>query len=958
MTTKRNLGARPCALLLLLLWGAAAHARQQPPPPPPLCQQPVMTAAARAQSIFTPRQEMDLGDVIAARVQRDYRVLEGAETSGFLRRMGERLVAQLPPGEMRYQFFIVDLPDANAFTMPGGRIYVTRKLIAFAASEDELAGVLAHELGHAASGQLSAEMTRIFREVLGVTSVGDRRDIFEKYNRLIDNAALKPGAWKRGDREEEGGQFEADRIGIYAMAAAGYDTRAFASFWNRLTDAKGRTGGWLSDLFGTTRPESRRLREILKGLGSLPAQCVAARAAAPPEEFRAWQAAVVSHSAARGESLRGVLSKTRLDPPLRGDINHLRFSPDGKYILSQDDGGIDVLTREPLAHLFRIDAPEARPAQFAPDSRSLVFHNRELRVEEWGLAEGKMRSAKELFARDGCVQTALAPDGRTLACLDGKFALVLYDVGSGEPFFQKKDLYVPDLNDRFRLLFHLLFGAEEGSEFDWVSMSFSPDARYFAAGQHSLTVGMLGYSNRLQAAAVDLTTRAPVPLKESVKRLLGNRFAFIAPDRILGLHTQDVSKSGVVTFPEGRVVEQFPLGGRLAPVTRGDFVLISGVSVAGGGPRAAVLLFDLKSKKFVRGSRTPATDVYERWVVGERVNGELALYEIDKYEAAGSVLLPRNPLGRLRAAAVSPDLRWLAVSERNRGAVWDLSKGERLFHVRGFRAAHFGGDGALYVDFPKYEETERTVARLDLRTRDAAEHRRLGDESVTQRGPFVIRRRPAGKDGGLSENITLAVSDAVTGAELWSRDFPREAPRVFVDEYEGTMVFSWAVSSDHASAEVRADPALKARLAGMGEKEGDYFIQAVDARTGRPAGTLLVETGKGSFRIEHMFAAGGWLIVSDTAKRVLLYSLATGEQKGRFFGRAPAISKAAGLLSVESERGQLTLFDLSTAERRDRFDFPASVSLAHFSGDGRRLLVLTADQTVYLFDLTQPAPQP
>ncbi|HEX8187317.1 MAG TPA: M48 family metalloprotease [Pyrinomonadaceae bacterium] len=949
MTPRKKLRALPCALLLACLSAASARAQQQPPPP---CQQPAVSAASRAQSIFTPRQEMELGDVIAEHVQQDYRLLSDPETTGFLRRVGERLVAQLPPSEMRYQFFVVDLPDANAFTMPGGRIYVTRKLIAFAASEDELAGVLAHELGHAASGQLGADMTRLFREVLGATTVSDRRDIFEKYNRILDNAARKPGAWKRGDREEEGQQYEADRIGIYSMAAAGYDPQAFVSLWNRLTDVKGKTGGWLSDLFGTTRPESRRLREILKGVSTLPAQCVAARAAAAPEEFKRWQAAVVSLTAAapHEESLHAVLSKTKLDPPLRGDINYLRFSPDGRYIISQDDGGIDIVTREPLAHLLHIDAPEAKPAQFTPDSKAVVFYNRDLRVEEWDVAAKKMKSAKELYAREGCIQTALAPDGRTLACLDGKFALTLYDVEKGEPFYTKKEFYKPDFNDLWRLIFYQVF-EEEGAEFDWVSMAFSPDARYFAAGQLSLTLNALGFSNQLSTVALDLAARAPVPVNDNVKRLLGNRFVFLGPDRILGLHTQDSKKSGVVTFPAGEVVEQFPLAGRLAPVTRGDYVLISGL-VTQSGPRMSVLVFDLKTKKFVRGSRTPAADVYDRWTVGERVNGELALYEIDKNEAVGTVLLPRNPLGRLRAAAVSPNLKWLAVSERNRGAVWDLSQGGRVFHVRGFRAAHFAADGGAYVDFPKYEEAEHMVARLDLLSGKAFEHRKLGEAPVWQRGVYSVLRKPLKKDGGLDRNVTLSVSDAVTGAPMWSRDFPREAPRVFVEEYAGTMVFSWNVKSDQAKAEIKADPKLKERLAAMGEKEGDYFIQTVEAKTGNTVSTLLVETGKGSFRIDDMFAAGDWLVVSDTSKRVLLYSLATGEQKGKFFGRAPAISKEAGLLSVETGRGELTLFDPATGERRDRFDFAAPVSLAHFSGDGKRLLVLTADQTVYLLDLT------
>lgn len=955
MSPKRTLRALPCALLLTCLCAASLHA-QQPAPPQQPCQQPAVSAASRAQSIFTPRQEMELGDVIAEHVQRDYRILEEPETTGFIRRIGERLVKQLPPTEMRYQFFVVDLPDANAFTMPGGRIYVTRKLIAFAASEDELAGVLAHELGHAASGQLAADMTRIFREVLGVTAVGDRRDIFEKYNRILDNAARKPGAWRRGDREEEGQQYEADRIGIYAMASAGYDPQAFVSLWNRLTDVKGKTGGWLSDLFGTTRPESRRLREILKGVSTLPAQCVAARSSATPEEFRRWQAAAVSLSGgAREESLHGVLAKTKLDPPLRGDINHLRFSPDGRYVLSQDDSGIDIVTREPFAHLMHIDASEARPAQFTPDSKGVVFYNQDLRVEEWDVSAKKLKSARELYAREGCIQTALAPDGRTLACLDGKFGLALYDVEKGEPFFTKKEFYKPDLKDYWQLIFYQIF-ADEGAEFDWVSMAFSPDAHYFAAGQTALTMGALGFSNQLSTVAVDLTARAPVSINDNVKRLLGNRFIFVAPDRILGLHTQDAKKSGVVTFPGGEVVEQFPIGGRLAPVTRGDYVLISGL-LQRSGPRIAVYVFDLKTKKFVRGSKTPAVDVYDNFTIGERVNGELALYDLNRDEALGTVMLPRNPLGRLRASAVSPDLKWLAVSERNRGAVWDLSKGGRLFHVRGFRAAHFGQDGGVYVDFPKYEEAERSVARLDLLSGQAFEHRKLGDAPVWLRGLYSVQRKPIKKDGGLDKNVTLAVSDAVTGAEMWSRDFPKEAPRVYIDEYAGTMALSWNVKSDHAKAEVKADPKLKERLAAMGEKEGDYFIQTVEARTGKPVSTLLVETGKGSFRIEDMFAAGDWLVVSDTSKRTRIYSLATGEQKGNFFGRAPAVSKAAGLLSVETERGQLTLFDLATGERRDRFDFAAPVSLAHFSDDGKRLLVVTADQTAYLLDLAAKVSQ-
>ena len=69
MTPKQTPGARLCALLLVSLFSVQAAAQQQP------CQQPAVSAASRAQSIFSPRQEMELGDVIAEHVQQDYRLL-------------------------------------------------------------------------------------------------------------------------------------------------------------------------------------------------------------------------------------------------------------------------------------------------------------------------------------------------------------------------------------------------------------------------------------------------------------------------------------------------------------------------------------------------------------------------------------------------------------------------------------------------------------------------------------------------------------------------------------------------------------------------------------------------------------------------------------------------------------------------------------------------------------------
>jgi hypothetical protein len=88
-----------------------------------------------------------------------------------------------------FRFYLIDLPQVNAFSIAGDRVYVSRKIVAFAHNDDELAGVLAHELGHIVTHQSAIEMTRAFREILNVTQVGSRDDVFRKFHQYVENVS-------------------------------------------------------------------------------------------------------------------------------------------------------------------------------------------------------------------------------------------------------------------------------------------------------------------------------------------------------------------------------------------------------------------------------------------------------------------------------------------------------------------------------------------------------------------------------------------------------------------------------------------------------------------------------------------------------------------------------------------------------------------------------------------------
>ena len=82
----------------------------------------------------------------------------------------------------------------------------------------------------------------------------------------------------------------------------------------------------------------------------------------------------------------------KLDPPLRPGLWVVRFSPNGRFILAQDETSFAIVDKDAAKVLFKIDAPDVQAAQFTPDSDSVVFLNDTLRVEKWSVATGKRTS--------------------------------------------------------------------------------------------------------------------------------------------------------------------------------------------------------------------------------------------------------------------------------------------------------------------------------------------------------------------------------------------------------------------------------------------------------------------------------------------------------------------------------------------------------------------------------------
>ena len=945
-----RLAAASCVLLL----SVATPARGQTPP---ACSTPPLNPAGKDTNILTAEQAAVLGELMTRQLAGELKLVRDPSLNAYVQRIADRMAELGGTGAVRVE--LLDLRALNAFALPGGRILVSRKLVSFARNEDELAGVLAHELGHVATRDAERTYSTWLRRSLNITSLGDARDVEEKYNLLVDNNARKP--IDESPRKSEQEQQAADQFAVWLAARAGYQPQAFPDIWDRFNELQSKTGNWLTDLFGSTTPEAKRLRVTVRALGSLPAACRGTRATTE-EQFAEWQRAVVSAARlTRPVSLPGLLSEKKIDPPLRSTLSRLRFSPDGRWVMAQDDGNVYVFAREGLAYSFQFASPDTYGAQFTPDSSAIVVYGEDYRVERWSLATRQREWVRDLVMSGGCLQSALSPDGLWMACAtSGAIAdlgLRVYEVATGAVAFEKRGFFRLDVGDYFVLV--MATSAETNPQY--FQMRFSPDAR-------SLVVAR-GWSS----VAVDLTTRREIPLPGAVRDRIGGSFAFLGNDRIVGIHLANREDSGIVTFPKGEVVARLNLERHaVAAATRSDaFVLVRDPS-----PPLAVAVFSVKDNKLTGGSRTPGFDMYDDVYLTELRAGEIAIQKAGANTAEAVAKVPTGPLARLRAADISPDLRVLAVSQTSRGLVWDMESGKRVL-VRGFRGANVEGQQA-YLDFPPEDKLPRAVLRMDPNAQKGetlvvveapkAPTAAAGApvsaaasapspvkaaatvtaSSVQQHGPFLVGFREAARK---ADGRDLVVFEANSGRELWKKPLGDSRGVYMAHARHDSLTLMWNYGIEAAKI-VAATPALTRQFESLKARKNELvLLEVLDLRTGAVRADVLIDFGRDSFRPVTLVAAGDHIVIGDNANRTLVYSIETGKTLGHAFGSPLDVATGAPLVCVQNAPGEITVHSLPALERAGEFVFPSEVLFARFSPDGKRLFVLTGDQTAYTIDL-------
>jgi len=220
----------------------------------------------RQLMLISEQQEFAIGEGADKEVRQEYgSYLDSPSLRSYVDGVGNSLAAKGERPGMVFHFDVLNSPVINAFALPGGFVYVTRGMLERLSSEDELAMVVGHEIGHVTARHGAARLSTLYAmqygtllgAVISPTTVGNYGDLI--------NLAMQVGLSKYS-RDQEA---QADRLGVGYAAEVGYQPKDAVTVMKILKWMEGREPGALEKWFLSHPPADERIADVSSQVRSI-----------------------------------------------------------------------------------------------------------------------------------------------------------------------------------------------------------------------------------------------------------------------------------------------------------------------------------------------------------------------------------------------------------------------------------------------------------------------------------------------------------------------------------------------------------------------------------------------------------------------------------------------------------------------------------------------------------------
>ncbi|WP_345780598.1 M48 family metalloprotease [Sulfurihydrogenibium sp.] len=190
----------------------------------PLTGKPTLT-------LLSTQQEIEIGQkVVPQAINENDGLYPDKEVQDYIKNLGYKIASQ-SPRQVNYQFYLVNSKDVNAFALPGGPVFVNRGLVLILDNESELAGVIAHEVGHITARHHAKflEKTYGMNILLNILAIATSNSQYQQI--IMQLAQVSAGLLQlKYSRDQEN---EADALGVRFTYEAGYDPRGLISTFEK-----------------------------------------------------------------------------------------------------------------------------------------------------------------------------------------------------------------------------------------------------------------------------------------------------------------------------------------------------------------------------------------------------------------------------------------------------------------------------------------------------------------------------------------------------------------------------------------------------------------------------------------------------------------------------------------------------------------------------------------------------
>jgi MAF protein len=214
--------------------------------------------------IISTDQEVNMGNSLSRQVEKEYIVIQDPDSNKRLDAIGEKIAAVCDRKELIYRFRIIeDKKDAeivNAVSLPGGYVYVFKKLLKVAKSDDELAAVLGHEVGHIVARHSVKRLQAIWGyNIVSLLSIGTQNTDFARGAQLAYMQLLTGYSQKD--------ELLADKLGARYTKRAGYNPQGMVLFLRELKKLDKKEKSQPLSYFKTHPYISQRVRATKEEIG-------------------------------------------------------------------------------------------------------------------------------------------------------------------------------------------------------------------------------------------------------------------------------------------------------------------------------------------------------------------------------------------------------------------------------------------------------------------------------------------------------------------------------------------------------------------------------------------------------------------------------------------------------------------------------------------------------------------